>query len=128
MAFLSGSVQGRVPSLAKQYLPAQQPWVCCLKEPCTEDGPDYVCCVALASAVGERWAGATRGGAPTPLCRHRRIEGEPDPGACATQSDARIGRAGDGGTGRHTIEIHKLCVFSNFCGMNQVASKSATYG
>jgi hypothetical protein len=35
---------------------------------------------------------------------------------------------GSGGTGRHTIEIPKLCVFSNFCGMNQVASKSATYG
>ncbi len=70
ISFVSGSVQGRVPSLAKEYLPAQQPWVCCFKEPCTEDRPEYVCCGALPSAVGERRAGATTGGAPV---RRRRF-------------------------------------------------------
>jgi hypothetical protein len=37
------------------------------------------CLWALASAAGERWAGATTecAVAPPPLCRYRRTEGEP---------------------------------------------------
>jgi hypothetical protein len=91
-------------AIGKQYLPAQQPLGLLFQRTLPGRSPRLHLLWALASTVGERWAvipnvsiktgwygtfGSITGhhrrcpGAPTPLCRHRRIEGEPDPGACA---------------------------------------------
>jgi hypothetical protein len=49
--------------------------------------------------------------------------------ALAQEITYRGGRplCGSGGTGRHTIEIPKICVFSNFHEMNQVVVNATSY-